>query len=294
MFSIALPCQWSSNWDSSFISGSTQSASKGLLYFLKAINFHIFICHNLVTCLCSADFPFTSPLTGTHLNWKTTQLSWEARLASKRQPGKANLREGEKLESTTKNLGKKGESHLISSRQYIHGKAWSISESEINSNIIVTGMSINTLILFEKWSQIFSVRKRVWFGSLVWQWWLALPFRSHSRHKLNEIEVQLYSFEENIFNRIYETLKITISQWKIIYINLKIYEEVHSFQDSFTRFSNKDFEGCDFMTEFLGSFPLWLSCSGSMPVSCLLGTCQENEQYTIQQECGLVLNTMYL
>lgn len=38
----------------------------------------------------------------------------------------------------------------MSSRQYIHGKALSILELEIHSNMIVTGMSINTLILFEK------------------------------------------------------------------------------------------------------------------------------------------------
>ena len=80
-------------------------------------------------------------------------------------------------------FGKDGESHLISSRQYIHGKAISSLELDINSKMTVTVMSINALILFEKWSLIcFSERKWAWFGWWVWRWWLALPFRSQSRH----------------------------------------------------------------------------------------------------------------
>lgn len=35
----------------------------------------------------------------------------------------------------------------------MHGKALSILELKINSKTIVTGMSINTLILFEKWRE---------------------------------------------------------------------------------------------------------------------------------------------
>lgn len=87
-------------------------------------------------------------------SFKETTGEWNANLP----------REGENLESKTEHLGKKGESHPIPSRQYIHGKAWSILELEINSNMTVTGMSINTLILFEKWSQIFVCQK----VSLIW------------------------------------------------------------------------------------------------------------------------------
>ena len=112
-------------------------------------------------------------------------------LASKGQLENTNLSsEGENLNSNTENLDKKGKNHLISSRQYMHGKAWSILEleggieqkgksthghgqqcgdcrgevgnkglngnrkntvrKEMNSNTGVARMSINTLILFEK------------------------------------------------------------------------------------------------------------------------------------------------
>lgn len=92
-------------------------------------------------------------------------ISWEACLPSKRQLGNANLLTEERTLRAKQSLGKNGERHPISFRQHIHGKALSIWEAEINSNMIVMEMSINTLILFEKMkSDFFFWQKQ----SLIW------------------------------------------------------------------------------------------------------------------------------
>lgn len=80
----------------------------------------------------------------------------------------------------------------------------------------------------------------------------------------------IYGFEENIFKRIHKTLNVITSQEKFLCINSKVCEEVHGFQNSFSRYVNKNFEDCDSRAKFVGSLPLWLSPSGIVPVSCLL------------------------
>lgn len=54
-----------------------------------------------------------------------------------------------------------------------------------------------------------------------------------------------------------ENYKLTI---KVLCINLKKWEQVHGFKNSSSRFADKDFEGCDSMTECL-VFSFWLSPS---------------------------------